>query len=68
MANPTAMLLCAAKLLRHVNLPQYGDMIRNAIEQVLLDGKVRTKDIGGQSSTQEFTYAVINNLKMPSRV
>ncbi|RZC36605.1 isocitrate dehydrogenase [NAD] subunit beta, mitochondrial [Asbolus verrucosus] len=64
-ANPTAMMLCSAKLLRHVNLPLYGDMIRNAVDQVLKDGKVRTKDIGGQSSTQEFTYAVIHNLKMP---
>lgn len=64
-ANPTAMLLCSAKLLRHVNLPQYGTMIRNAVDKVLKDGKVRTKDVGGQSSTQEFTYAVINNLQMP---
>jgi isocitrate dehydrogenase (NAD+) len=66
-ANPTAMLLCSAKLLRHVNLPVYGDMIRNAVDQVLKDGKVRTKDIGGQSSTQEFTYAIIHNLKIPPR-
>lgn len=62
-ANPTAMLLCAAKMLNHVNLPQYGQMIRNAVDQVLKDGKVRTKDIGGQSSTQEYTYAVIGNMK-----
>lgn len=40
-------------------------MIRNAINKVLEDGKIRTKDIGGQSSTQEFTYAVIHNLKLP---
>lgn len=40
-------------------------MIRNAVDQVLKDGKVRTKDIGGQSSTKEFTYAVIGNLKPP---
>lgn len=65
-ANPTAMLLCSAKLLYHVNLPLYGGMIRSAVDQVLKDGKVRTKDIGGQSSTQEFTYAVIANLKQPS--
>ncbi|XP_050310079.1 isocitrate dehydrogenase [NAD] subunit beta, mitochondrial [Anthonomus grandis grandis] len=64
-ANPTAMLLCASKLLRHVNLTTYSDMVRNAVEKVLADGKVRTKDIGGQSSTQEFTYAVIANLEMP---
>lgn len=62
-ANPTAMLLCSAKLLHHVNLPAYGTMIRNAVEKVLADGKVRTKDIGGQSTTQEFTYAVIYNLQ-----
>lgn len=56
------MMLCSAKLLHHVNLPAYGNMIRNAVDKVLNDGKVRTKDIGGQSSTKEFTYAVINNL------
>ncbi|KAH1017702.1 hypothetical protein HUJ05_008306 [Dendroctonus ponderosae] len=64
-ANPTAMLLCASKLLRHVNLTVYSDMVRNAVEKVLQDGKVRTKDIGGQNSTQEFTYAVISNLELP---
>lgn len=64
-ANPTAMFLCAAKLLNHVNLPQYGQMIRNAVDQVLLDGKVRTKDLGGQASTQEYTHAVIASLKHP---
>lgn len=61
------MLLCAAKLLRHINLANYGDMIRNAINKVLTDGKVRTKDIGGQSNTTEFTYAVIANLEPPEK-
>ncbi|KAL3267984.1 hypothetical protein HHI36_007119 [Cryptolaemus montrouzieri] len=64
-ANPTAMMLCAAKLLNHVNLPQYGQMIRDAVNKVLLDGKVRTKDLGGQASTQEYTFAVIANCKQP---
>jgi len=62
-ANPTAMMLCASDMLAHVNLHYYSDMIRNAVEKVLQDGKVRTKDIGGQSSTQEFTNAVIMNLQ-----
>jgi len=39
-ANPTAMMLCAAKMLNHVNLKDYGDMIRNAINRVLTGGKV----------------------------
>ncbi|CAH2059377.1 unnamed protein product, partial [Iphiclides podalirius] len=61
-ANPTAMLLCSANLLAHVNLHSYSKMIKNAINKVLSDGKVRTKDLGGQSTTKDFTYAVIHSL------
>ncbi|XP_028031821.1 isocitrate dehydrogenase [NAD] subunit beta, mitochondrial isoform X2 [Bombyx mandarina] len=61
-ANPTAMLLCSANLLAHVNLPQYSKMIKNAINKVLKDAKVRTKDLGGQSTTKDFTNAVIHSL------
>ncbi|KAL1450146.1 hypothetical protein WDU94_002596 [Cyamophila willieti] len=58
------MLLCSTKMLRHVNLQYYGDMISNAVNRVLKAGKVvLTKDLGGQSTTQEYTYAVINNLR-----
>ncbi|KAH0956787.1 hypothetical protein HN011_009812 [Eciton burchellii] len=62
-ANPTAMLLCAVKMLNHVNLKRYGEQIREALNRVLNDGKVLTKDLGGQSSSTEFTAAVINNLR-----
>ncbi|CAG5013846.1 unnamed protein product [Parnassius apollo] len=61
-ANPTAMLLCSANLLAHVNLHSYSKMIKNAINKVLQDGKVRTKDLGGQSTTLDFTHAVIHSL------
>jgi isocitrate dehydrogenase (NAD+) len=63
LANPTAILLCAAEMLNHVNLQYHGRMIFNAVEKVLKGGKVRTKDVGGQSSTREFTIAVINALQ-----
>lgn len=33
-ANPTAMLLCAAKMLHHVNLHYYAIQIRDAVEKV----------------------------------
>ncbi|XP_063237308.1 isocitrate dehydrogenase [NAD] subunit beta, mitochondrial [Bacillus rossius redtenbacheri] len=62
-ANPTAMFLCSAKMLSHVNLQFYSDMIRNAVNRVLKVGKVKTKDLGGQATTNEFTYAVIQNLR-----
>ncbi|KAK8393383.1 hypothetical protein O3P69_013402 [Scylla paramamosain] len=62
-ANPTAMLLASANMLNHVNLQYYGDMIQNAVDRVIRVGKVRTKDIGGHSTTFDFARAVIGNLR-----
>ncbi|CAH0382504.1 unnamed protein product [Bemisia tabaci] len=62
-ANPTAMLLASAKMLSHINLQYYGDLIRNAVNRVLKAGKVRTKDLGGQATTQEYIFAIISNLR-----
>ncbi|KAI8130985.1 mitochondrial, Isocitrate dehydrogenase [NAD] subunit beta [Lucilia cuprina] len=62
-ANPTAMFLCGTKMLRHINLPSYSERIQSALLRVLSDGKVKTKDVGGQSTTQDFTRAVIANIQ-----
>lgn len=62
-ANPCAMLLCASKMLRHINLLHYSQQIYEAINLTLKAGKVRTKDLGGNSTTDEFTRAVIHNIK-----
>merc|ERR1711981_111997 len=59
-ANPTAMLLSTASMLDHLGLHEERDLVRNALMSVLNDGKVRTRDIGGFSSTKQFTQAVIN--------
>ncbi|XP_022669955.1 probable isocitrate dehydrogenase [NAD] subunit beta, mitochondrial isoform X2 [Varroa jacobsoni] len=61
-ANPTAMLLCAAKMLHHVNLHYYAIQIRDAVEKVIKGGKVRTRDLGGYASTTDFLGAVISQL------
>jgi len=61
-ANPTAMLLCSANMLNHVGLNAYGDQIRNAVQAVIKEGQVKTRDIGGYNKTFEFTNAVISQL------
>ena len=63
-ANPTAMLLCAVRMLRHVNLHYYADLIYKAIENVLGSGKVRTRDLGGYASSSDFTRAIIANINI----
>ncbi|TKR71776.1 hypothetical protein L596_019319 [Steinernema carpocapsae] len=63
-ANPTAMILSAANMLNHLHLDDYGRALRSAVETVIKDGKVKTRDLGGYASTSEFTDAVIDKFRM----
>jgi isocitrate dehydrogenase (NAD+) len=61
-ANPTAMMLSAVLMLRHLGLVTAADRIEKSIHQVYAAGKVLTNDVGGKASTEEFTSAVIDGL------
>ena len=61
-ANPTAMLLTTTGMLDHLGLLTEKNLLRSAINKVLTDGKVRTRDLGGYATTNQFTNAVIDNL------
>ncbi|NXV40705.1 IDH3B dehydrogenase, partial [Uria aalge] len=61
-ANPTAMLLSAANMLRHLNLEFHSNLIADAVKKVIKVGKVRTRDLGGYSTTSDFVKSVIDNL------
>ncbi|VDM39704.1 unnamed protein product [Toxocara canis] len=63
-ANPTAMILCCANMLSHLHLKEYGHALRRAVEKVIAEGKIRTRDLGGYASTSDFAYAVIENFQM----
>src|SRR5262249_3292371 len=55
LANPTALLLSALMMLDHLGERETGGRIRGALARVLTEGRVRTRDLGGQASTTEFT-------------
>lgn len=61
-ANPTGMLLSACLLLEHLEEDAAAARLRAALDAVLEAGEVRTRDLGGQASTAEFTDAVIKAL------
>jgi len=61
-ANPTAMLLCAVKMLRHINLHDYATKLEDALKTVIATGKCKTRDMGGYASTTDFTRAVVSSL------
>ncbi|XP_071988095.1 isocitrate dehydrogenase [NAD] subunit beta, mitochondrial [Engystomops pustulosus] len=61
-ANPTAMLLTATNMLRHLNLEYHSNLISDAVKKVIKQGKVRTTDMGGYATSLDYTQAVIANL------
>uniref|UniRef100_A0A6P8RWZ1 Isocitrate dehydrogenase [NAD] subunit, mitochondrial n=1 Tax=Geotrypetes seraphini TaxID=260995 RepID=A0A6P8RWZ1_GEOSA len=61
-ANPTAMLLSASNMLRHLNLEYHSNIISDAVKKVVKLGKVRTSDMGGYATSLDYTQAVIANL------
>ncbi|XP_041258974.1 isocitrate dehydrogenase [NAD] subunit beta, mitochondrial isoform X2 [Haemorhous mexicanus] len=63
-ANPTAMLLSASNMLRHLNLEYHSNMVSDAVKKVIKGGKVRTADMGGYSTSMDFTQAVIDALEV----
>ena len=61
-ANPPALALSGAMMLRHLGHKDKGDRLEKAIRDTLIDGKVMTPDLGGSASTGQFADAVIAKL------
>ena len=58
-ANPTALLQSSILMLRYLNEREAAERIENSLMKVFEEGKVRTRDIGGDAKTTEFADAVI---------
>ncbi len=61
-ANPTAMILSAILMLRHLGQNAVAERAEKAIHRVYQQGRRLTRDVGGTASTEEFTSAVIDAL------
>jgi isocitrate dehydrogenase (NAD+) len=62
LANPTALILSAVLMLRYLGETSAADRIENAVRAVFAQGDVRTGDLGGKATTDEFVGAVVANL------
>jgi tartrate dehydrogenase/decarboxylase/D-malate dehydrogenase len=60
--NPLAAILSAGMMLDHLVGPEAGAAVERAVAAVLADGKVRTPDLGGKSTTQEVGEAVLGRI------
>ncbi len=62
LANPTALMLSAVMMLKHLGEKDASVRLQTAIEAVYAEGKKTTADVGGTAGTSEFTDAVIARL------
>jgi len=61
--NPTATIMAAQMMLDYLGEKTAAAIIENAVMQVLKEGKVRTKDLGGSSTTSEMSEAIASKVK-----
>jgi isocitrate dehydrogenase (NAD+) len=61
-ANPTALILSGALMLRHLGYPAEADRVETAVRDVIAEGKATTSDLGGPAGTAAFADAVIERL------
>jgi len=59
-ANPLAAIFSAAMMLDHLGLSEAANQVNSAVRSVLAEGRIRTPDLGGCSSTKEVTEAVLS--------
>jgi isocitrate dehydrogenase (NAD+) len=62
LANPTALLMSAILMLRHIEETAAAKRVGDALHKVYREGEHLTRDVGGTASTAEFTDAVIRAL------
>ena len=58
LANPTALLLSACMMLRHLGLGEKSEQIEKAVFQTIAECKMKTKDLGGNAGCSDFTNEI----------
>ncbi|TDT72523.1 isocitrate dehydrogenase (NAD+) [Hypnocyclicus thermotrophus] len=62
LANPTALLLSGISMLRYLGENKRADIILTALKETFKEGKVLTKDLGGNATTTEFGDYLVDKI------
>jgi isocitrate dehydrogenase (NAD+) len=62
-ANPTALILSGALLLRHIGETAAGSAVEEAVRVVIGEGATLTPDLGGTAGTRTYGEAVANRVQ-----
>ncbi|RLG06667.1 MAG: hypothetical protein DRN68_06620, partial [Thaumarchaeota archaeon] len=61
--NPIATILAAKMMMEYLGEKEAADLIQSAVVKVLKEGKVRTYDLGGRSSTLDVAEEIASKIK-----
>jgi isocitrate dehydrogenase (NAD+) len=61
-ANPTALILSGALMLRHLGHPDVAERVESALRVVVAEGRTVTHDLGGTAGTSDFADAIVDRL------
>jgi isocitrate dehydrogenase (NAD+) len=62
-ANPLALMYAAALMLDHAEHQDLAKRMRDAINATVHGDGIRTRDLGGKASTQEFAEAIVRRVR-----
>ncbi len=62
-ANPTALILSGALMLRHLGETAAADTVETAVREVIAEGRTVPRDLGGEAGTQAFAGAVAERVE-----
>jgi isocitrate dehydrogenase (NAD+) len=65
-ANPTAMILSGALMLRHMGYPDEATRLETTVGEVIAEGKATTYDLGGSTGTAAFADVIVDRLTAAS--
>ncbi|HKH46040.1 MAG TPA: isocitrate dehydrogenase (NAD(+)) [Thermoanaerobaculia bacterium] len=63
LANPLALMRSAIMMLFHMHKDEVAERIRRALRKVVVDQRIRTRDLEGQATTSQFTDAIVAALQ-----
>ena len=66
-ANPTALLLSAVMMLRHIDEDAAADRVMRALDAVLASGRTKTADLGGTATTAGFAAELCEAVERDGR-
>ena len=66
LANPLAIIRSGIMMLYHLHKDEQAERVRRALRKVIVEKSIKTRDLGGQASTTQFTDAIVHELEVDS--